>query len=135
MKTFKLLLTGLAIILSTVLISSNASHLKHIFGETPAKTVVIKNPGADNTSTFFSNNQVYFFEVYKIGDAKAVVEMLKKNKDVESCTANNAVGDYTPINLSLKSLKNKAFFIALFKSAGLNTIRINHNEIISVEKI
>lgn len=135
MKTFKLILTAFAIIFSTVLISSNSKNLKHIFGETPAKTIVIKNPGADDTNAFFSGSQVFFFEVFKIGDVKAVLDLIKKNKDVESCTANNVIGDFTPINLSLKSPKNKAFFIALFKSAGLNNIRINHKEVTSVDKM
>lgn len=105
------------------------------FGETPAKTIVIKNPMADDANAFFSATTVYFFEVYKIGDVKAVLDVLKKNKDVESCSANNAIGDFTPINLVLKSSKNKAFFIALFKSADLNTIRVNHKEVMATEKM
>ena len=135
MKTIKFIFTAIAIIFSYLFISANNQAESHMFGETPAKTIVIKNPAADDVNTFFSGSQTYFFEVYKIGEAKVVIDLIKKNKDVETCVANNVIGDYTPITVSLKSTKNKAFFITLFKSAGLNTIRINHKEICIVEKM
>lgn len=135
MKTLKNSLSIFALLISSLLISSNNTKPLVLFGETPAKTIVIKNPAADDVNTFFSNSQVYSFEVFKIGDVKAVIDLIKKNKDVESCSAANAIGDFTPITLSLKSKKNKDFFIALFKNAGLMNIRINHKELSAVDKM
>ena len=135
MKTYKTSLTAILLIFSTIFIAAKNQQKVYLFGETPVKTIVIKNPAADDVNTFFSNSQVYFFEVYKIGDVQAVLEIFKKNKDVASCVANNPIGDFTPINLILKSNKDKAFFITLFKSAGLNNIRINHREVVATDKM
>ncbi len=135
MKASKLSFTIISLLISTFLFSSYTLAKANFFGETPAKTIVIKNPGADDTNTFFSNSKIYNFEVYKIGDVKAVLELLKKDKNIEICTASNPIGDFTPIQLNLKNTKNKNWFISLFKTAGLNNIRINHKEVMTVDKM
>lgn len=104
----------------------------------PAKTIFIKNSAAQNVDQFFAGSTSLSFEVYKIGDAselKKTVDAIKKNKDVQSCEAGKATGDYQNIVVTLKSAKDKAFWAALFKSAGLNNIKINNNEIVAVEKM
>jgi len=135
MKTLKLSFTIASLLLSTFLFSHKNFTKAKLFGETPAKTIVIKNLGADDTNTFFSNSKIYSFEVYKIGDVKAVLELLKKDKNIETCSASNPIGDFTPIQLSLKNTKNKAWFINLFKAAGLNNIRINQKDVMPVDKM
>lgn len=108
------------------------------YAETPAKTIIIKHPAASNPATFFSSGTVYTFEVYKAGsadDIAMIVKALSKDANVESCTEGVLTGDYKGFMLTLKSAKDKAWFASLFKKAGLNTIKINNNPIVAVDKM
>ena len=108
------------------------------FSETPEKTVIIKHPAASNLNTFFSTTTTLFFEVYKPAtkkDIAALIKTLSKNTYVKSCTEGLLTGDYQGFTLELKSPMDKIAFGKLLKSAGLNTIKINANPIVDVEKL
>jgi hypothetical protein len=129
-------LLGAAMINST----ANASTINTVinFSEIPAKTVCIKNPSAADVNKFFSETTVLSFEVYKAGSKEEItkiINLLKKDAAVESVSEGKLTGDYQSITLTLKSAKNKAWFAAVFKKAGLNTIRINNNPIVEVDKM
>jgi hypothetical protein len=113
-----------------------ASHTTIKYGMYPDKTICIKHPSAGDTKTFFSGSQVYFFEIYNVGsaaDIAKIIHTVKANKDVADFTQGVVTGEFTAFTLSLKSNKDKAWFIALFKKAGLNTIKINNSEVMSVD--
>jgi hypothetical protein len=140
MKILKTL--SLSILLSGAFVSSslvaNENMLHVYFSETPAKTICIKNSAASNTDTYFASTTVISFEVYKAGSAEDVakiIKTLKKDGAVESCVEGALTGDYQAITLTLKSAKNKAWFVNQFKKAGLNTIKINNNPIVEVDKM
>jgi hypothetical protein len=108
------------------------------FSEIPAKTVCIKNAAAANVDNFFSQVTFLSFEVYKPGSADEVAKIvsnLKKDAAVESVTEGKLTGDYQQITITLKSAKNKTWFASEFKKAGLNTVRINNNPIVEVDKM
>jgi len=101
----------------------------------PNRTVVIKQMAAPTADAFFSANTNYTFEIYKAGDLNAVIAAIKADKHVESCVQGKITGDYTAIVLNLKEKKNKAWFIALFKKAGLNHVKFNQNEVTETDKL
>jgi len=105
------------------------------YPETPAKTVCIKHPAANNPATFFSTGTVFSFEIYKAGDVEKIVNSIKSDADVASCSKGIVTGDYQQIALVLKTTKDKKWFADLFKKAGLNTIKINNNPIVEVDKM
>jgi hypothetical protein len=102
---------------------------------TPNKTIVIKHPGANDVNAFFSSNTVLSFEVYKPGELTPLINALKKDGNVENCTAGTLTGDYQQFTVSLKSAKDKAWFVALFQKAGLGHIKINNKPVTEVGKI
>ena len=129
-------LLGAAMINST----ASASTINTVINlsEIPAKTVCIKNPSAADVNKFFSETTVLSFEVYKAGSKEEItkiINFLKKDAAVESVSEGKLTGDYQSITLILKSAKNKAWFATEFKKAGLNTIRINNNPIVEVDKM
>ena len=129
-------LLGVAMINSTAFGKNNTVSIN--FSDIPSKTICIKNPAAADANKFFSETKMLFFEVYKPGSQEEVSKMiasLKKDAAVESVTEGKMVGDYQGITVVLKSTKNKAWFATEFKKAGLNTIRINNNPIVEVEKM
>lgn len=103
--------------------------------ETPAKTICIKHPMANDVDRFFSNNSAIMFEVYKPGDMVIIMELLKKDNNIKECQAGTVTGDYHQLTLVVKDQKDKAWYAALFKKAGLNTIKINNNPIVTVDKM
>lgn len=106
--------------------------------DTPDKTICIKNPDATDTDKYFSSNTVYYFEIFKGGTSDQldqIIKLLKKDSAVLSCLKNSLNGDFQAITLTLKTLKSKSWFINQFKKAGLNTIKINNNPIVEVEKM
>jgi hypothetical protein len=108
------------------------------YTETPAKTIIIKHPMASNTTAFFSTNTVFMFEIFKPGskaDLTAIIKALSSDANVQACAEGPLTGDYQALTLTLKAAKDKAWFIALFKKAGLNTIKINNNPIVEVDKM
>jgi hypothetical protein len=113
-------------------------NVKYHFIDYPAKTIVIKNPMASNINTFFSSNKMLEFEIYKVGspeDLRLVLQNISNNKYVMSCNSGSIAGDFTHITLALKSNKDKACFISVFKKAGLGFIKINQAEVIAIEKL
>ena len=105
------------------------------YKEMPIKTIVIKHPAANDPATFFSTNTLFSFEVYKPGDMSKIIAAIKQDPDVLECGKGNVTGDYHQVNLSLKTTKDKAWFAALFKKAGLASIKINNNPIVEVAKM
>ena len=142
-RTMRFLKTlSLTLVLSTAVLNSMAINGAYALAinylETPAKTICIKNPAASNPTTFFSTTTVLMFEVYKPGSKEEmdkIVSSLKKDSNVQSCDEGATTGDYHAITLVLKSAKDKAWFVSLFKKAGLNTVKINNNPIIDTEKL
>lgn len=129
-------LLGVAVLNSTASLKNTVVSVN--FSEIPAKTVCIKHPAAANAAKFFSETTMLSFEVYKAGSADEVamiVSSLKKDGNVESVTEGKTTGDYQQFTISLKSAKNKAWFASEFKKAGLNTVRINNNPIVEVDKM
>lgn len=125
------LLTGSRAVANPILKST-------FYSEIPAKTICIKHPDASNPDKYFSTSTNVMFEVYKAGskdEISKIIGILKSDSNVESATEGRLTGDYQAITISLKNTKDKAWFVALFKKAGLNTIRINNNPIVSVEKM
>ena len=128
----------LAIVLISIPVYGKVHTPAMYYAETPARTIVIKHPAANDPATFFSSGTMFAFEVYKAGSADEVAMIIKamsKDPNVESCTEGRLTGDYKAFMLTLKSAKDKAWFAALFKKAGLNTIKINNNPIVEVEKM
>lgn len=108
------------------------------YSEIPAKTICIKHPDASNPDKYFSTSTNVMFEVYKAGskdEISKIIGILKSDSNVDSATEGRLTGDYQAITISLKNTKDKAWFVALFKKAGLNTIRVNNNPIVSVDKM
>ena len=105
---------------------------------TEPKTIIIKNPSADNTAQFFSMAKTYFFEIYKPGnpdEIKKLIALVKSQKGVEDFTQQSTAGDYISFVLVLKANQDKAWFISFFKKAGLPFIRINQNAEVAVDKM
>ncbi len=132
---FSMMLSG-ALISSNLL--ANEKNVTIIFSETPAKTICLKNSAASNTDSYFSSTTVFSFEVFKAGskeDIAKIVKTLSKDAAVESCVEGALTGDYQAFTLTLKSTKSKAWFVSQFKKVGLNTIKINNNPIVDVDKM
>lgn len=109
-----------------------------VLTEIPVKTAVIKAAGAENTDLFFSTTKVVAIHVFKAGtteDLNALVAKLKESGSVEQVILGKTTGDYTNINITLKEIKNKSFWIELFKSAGMDHVKINNKEAIETGKL
>ena len=135
MKTIKLKFALLIVLFFNLFASAQNAPSQAPTNQMPANTICIKDMGADDANTYFSNSQVYNFEIYKVTDINKVLESIRKDKNIEGCLGGKVIGDYTQVMISLSSKQNKAWFIAQFKKAGLNTIRINHQEVKTVEKM
>ena len=140
MKLSKLL--SIALLIGTPVLISNVQAKNgpavSIYSETPAKTVIIKHPAANNIEGFFSTTTNLMFEVYKAGtkeDLAKIIAAIKKNSNVQDCVEGPLNGDYQAITLTLKEMKNKQWYAELFLKAGLNTIKINNNPIVEVGKM
>ncbi|MDI1355854.1 MAG: hypothetical protein PSX36_13105 [bacterium] len=106
--------------------------------ETPVRTAFIKHPGAEDAKTFFASNTNFLFEVYKVGSKEDIGKILSafgKDAAVENISQGVVTGDYTAFSLSLKSAKDKDWFVKTFKKAGLNTIHLNNHPTVPVEKM
>jgi hypothetical protein len=78
------------------------------------------------------------FEIYKPGNTdfvKAVIASLKSDPNVQSVTEGAVTGDFYAVTISLKSAQSKQWFINSFKKAKLANIKINNNEVVSVDKM
>jgi len=139
MKIFKILSLSLALTAFMLHSASlQAGTGKAIYSETPAKTIVFKHPLANDANTFFASGTVFNFEVYKAGSKEEVAKIvaaLKSDAAVELVNEGTITGDYQAFTLVLKSAKTKAWFAAEFKKAGLNTIKLNNNPVVEVEKM
>ena len=140
MKLIKILTLSLLLTSATALIGSiNNFAAKVFFVETPPKTIVVKHPLADDANKFFSSSVVINFEIYKPGtkeDLARIIAALKNDPAVESVNEGAITGvDYYAMSIVLRTEKNKSWFIAAFKKAGLNTIKMNNKPVIEVEKL
>jgi hypothetical protein len=140
MKIFKTL--SVSFLLAGALVSTSVvgkvNSVVVNYSETPAKTAVIKHPAASNINKYFSEATLFHFEVYKIGsqqDINMVITAFTKDSNVESCTAGVVTGDYQAFDVSVKSAKDKAWFVAKLKKAGVNTIKINNNPVVDIERL
>lgn len=109
-----------------------------IVGDFPARTIFIKSPMASDPNLFFSTNKALMFEVYKVGsgsDLEKIIKAFRSDPAVESFNSGTLTGDYQAFVLILKTNKDKAWFISMFKKAGLNTIKLVHNDVIPVDKM
>jgi hypothetical protein len=130
--SFSLLMASISLNASALNLNKNVK----MYTEPPAKTVFIKNPAAADVNAFFSGITVLNIEIYKSGSELAkIVSTLKSNSNVESCIEGKVTGDYQAVTLTLKNKKDKAWFAAEFKKAGLGHIKINNNPIVEVEKM
>lgn len=123
---------------SVTIASNNGYNMTTVIKETPAKTICIKNPMAADANKYFSTSTSFYFEVYKPGSKAELVEIIDKLKaadGVENCTPGNVTGDYYALTLTLKSAKNKGWFVKTVKAAGLSHIKINNADVVEVEKI
>jgi len=140
MKIFKTL--SLCLALSAAMLS--AAPLRALppmgtYNETPARTIILKHPMAADAGKFFASGTFFSFEVYQPGSAAEVnkiVAALKSDPAVESVSVGALVGNsYQGFTITLKAPQSKGWFISEFKKAGLNTIKINNNPVVAVEKI
>ena len=132
--SFSVLLVGAVV--SPTINAANSSTV--VLADIPAKTVCIKHPEAADANKYFAAATVVNFEVYKAGsiaNVEKIVKLLSEDKNVESCTAGKVTGDFSAITLSLKSAKNKAYFVGLFKKAGLTTVKLNNNAPVEADKL
>ncbi|MES2680962.1 MAG: hypothetical protein V4635_13805 [Bacteroidota bacterium] len=139
MKMFKILsLSALLTFAAVSTASATSGSVSAFYNETPVKTVVIKHPMANDAAKFFSSSKIVNFEIYKPGSKEEfakIIASLKKDAAVESVNEGTVNGDYHAVTIVLKSEKNKEWFAAEFKKAGLNTIKMNNNPIVEVEKL
>lgn len=134
LRTFSLAL----LFLSTALTNATNLQATAVLEDIPAKTIVLKHPAAANINSYFSGATLVSFEVYKSGSKEELAKILsslKSNKAVSSCSEGTVTGDFQQITITLKTAQNKAWFVALFKAAGLNTIRVNNNPVVEVDKL
>ena len=107
------------------------------FADLPSKSVVIKAAGANDVNAFFSTTKVIAFHIYKAGSSEeleAMVKKLRESAGVEQVIQGKTTGDYTGINVTLKEVKNKSYWIELFRNAGFSQIKINNSDPVPVEK-
>lgn len=137
MKILKTLLISFMLTGAAVNASAVTTSLA-VYNETPAKTIVIKHPEAASADKYFAKSTVVMFEVYKAGtkdEVAKIIKSLQSDANVESATEGKLTGDYQAITLTLKSTKDKAWFVKQFKKAGLNHIKINNNPVVEIEKL
>lgn len=137
MFTLKTLKTGIAacilFLCSGIYAQTNSTIQTQ--AETPANTIFIKHPAANDPAVFFATGTVFSFEIYKPSDIAKIIHTLQKYNGVENILSGKITGSYHQISLTLKSSKNKTWFSAFFRSAGLNTIKINNNPIVEVSTL
>jgi hypothetical protein len=137
MKAFALMLL-LAAGTTQPYASEAQSPASPVFNEFPARTIFIKSPMAADPTAFFAASKALMFEVYKVGsgsDLEKIIKTFRADPAVESFNSGVLTGDYQAFVLILKTNKDKAWFSAMFKKAGLNTIKLVHNDVIPVEKM
>ncbi|MFN7911510.1 MAG: hypothetical protein ACK5QC_06765 [Bacteroidota bacterium] len=139
MKLFKILALGLSLSITAANASAlTTSALSIKLTNMPDKTICLKHPQAANTDKFFSSTTMLSFEIYKPGNTdfvKAVIASLKSDPNVQSVTEGAVTGDFYAVTISLKSAQSKQWFINSFKKAKLANIKINNNEVVSVDKM
>jgi hypothetical protein len=137
MKILKSLL--ISALLAGPVSSVNAAQASNIIiSELPAKTVCIKHPEAADANKFFVKANIVMFEIYKGGSAEEVgriVKALEADPNIESAIMGPLTGDFQAVTISLKSNKDKAWFMKQFKKAGLTHIKINNNSPVELEKL
>lgn len=136
MNAIKILSLSLLLTSATVKLNANeAKQLISVFTEYPAKTVCIKHPAAENINAYFSEATMISFEIFKIGDKDAFIQSLKSNSDVESVDEGVLTGDFQMITITMRTAKNKAWFVALMKRAGAHDIKINNMPLKALDEL
>ncbi len=138
MKTLYSLIFIFALSMANASPSVNSLESYLSIKELPAKTICIKHPLAADPVKFFSTGTSFHFEIFKAGtksDLLSIIDKLKKVEGVENCLPGNVNGDYFSVELTLKSVKDKAWFMNAFKAAGLDHIKINNSEPTPLEKL
>ena len=103
--------------------------------ETPPKSIVIKHPAANDPATFFATSNTFMFEVYKPGNMAKIIAEISKDPNVDVCKEGAVTGDYHQVSLVVKAMKDKMWYAALFKKAGLTMIKVNNNPVVEVDKM
>ncbi len=140
MKILKILSISVLLVATSVSNTVNAKikTFKLAFIEIPVKTVCIKHPEAADATKYFANATIVSFEIYKAGGAAEIdkiIKLLSADANIESCTAGKITGDFSAITLSLKTAKNKAWFVSQFKKAGLTHIKLNNSAPVEADKL
>lgn len=139
MKTLKIVALSVLLVGTTSLTTkANTNTIKINLLDLPAKTVCIKHPEAADANKYFASATVINFEVYKAGstaELDKIVKTLSTDKNIESCTAGKVTGDFSAITLSLKTAKDKAYFVGLCKKAGLTHFKLNNNTAVEADKL
>jgi hypothetical protein len=138
LKTLSITLLLAGSMVSSAALTVNPS-VESVFNtDYPAKTIVIKNMAAEDINKYFSTGTIFNFEVYKVGskaDIDGLIALFQKDGAVESLNMGTTTADFQAFTLVLKSAKDKQWFINAFKKAGLNTIKVNRNAVVEVEKL
>jgi hypothetical protein len=141
MKNILRSLSVLVILLGTASGSAALNGLSHaqviLTDDMPLKTVVIKDPAAEDQTKFFSMVTTLRFWIYKAGssgDIDAIMKNLKNYSDVQSCTEGGVSGDYKEITVVVKSKHDKAWFTEMFRKAGLSSLKINNGPVTALAK-
>ncbi|MCU0360387.1 MAG: hypothetical protein MUF75_06650 [Bacteroidia bacterium] len=104
----------------------------------PPKTVYLKHPLAANLDVFFAQTTVFTLYIFQSGstqDLKLLIKKLSQDKALNSCVTGSVNGDFQAVEVSLKQIQNKAWFVKWLKNAGLQTIKINSDPVKSIDAI
>jgi hypothetical protein len=101
----------------------------------PENSIVIKAESAADVNVYFSKNQVVSFSIYKSSDLEATLQKLQASDGVKNVNKGRVTGDYTMITVTLNGLKDKAYWSALFVTAGFKQIKINNSDPVDVDKL
>jgi hypothetical protein len=104
-------------------------------GNLPDNSIVIKAGGANDVNAFFSTTKAVAFSIYKATDLVGTVKKLQEAAGVDNVIQEKVAGDYILINVSIKDVKDKAYWSALFVSAGFKKIKINNADPVDVDKL
>jgi hypothetical protein len=138
MRFIKILMAALLLNVAAVNANRYNGALVSPFSETPSKSVIFKDPAAEDAGKYFSGGTTYRMWIFKAGttgDLEKIIKIFSDDAAVKSCEQGATTGDYSELVLNLKAPENKAWFVALFKKAGLGHVKINNHEAVDTEKL
>jgi hypothetical protein len=106
--------------------------------EMPLKTVIIKDPAANEAAEYFSTVTMLKFWIYKAGttdDVKKMSAVFTGDPAVKQFSEGTTNGDYKEFTLELKSPKNKEWFVEKLRKAGCLYIKVNQREVAEIGKL